>query len=415
MRCGWMRPSSTSFSSVSRAVSLLTGSKHDSSTASGVSSMIRLTPVVDSNARMLRPSRPMIRPFISSPGRCSTLTTDSAVCSAASRCTASVTIFVARFSPSLRAAPSISLMISAASRLAWFSISLTSSFLACSPVSPATRSRMTRRSSSTWSSSSRRSASSTSVSASFLSRSDCRLASSSSRCSRSASLASRRSRSERSSLSSDLSIRLSSSTSRRICAALSAAASDLRRISSASVSALCRISRASSRACSSSSCTTCTCSALGLPAPARGWLPEVRRMTTRSAAIIPNASTSTATISTTTSGPMYAPPSSRRQELITRPQNGRGHRRAAQSPVGVFTSIDVKPRLTGRRLLQPTPRPPRSSKLVRPSFTGMAIRAARSNSSLPSRLCVEQVTSKQTRHQACLTGPHLHIQPDIPH
>ncbi|PRX69200.1 hypothetical protein B0I32_102257 [Nonomuraea fuscirosea] len=45
----------------------------------------------------------------------------------------------------------------------------------------------------------------------------------------------------------------------------------------------------------------------------------------------------------------------------------------------------------------------------------MAIRAARSNSSLPSRLCVEQVTSKQTRHQACLTGPHLHIQPDIPH
>ena len=72
MRCGWIRPSSTSRSSVSRPTSRRTGSKQDSRTASGVSSMIRLTPVTDSNARMLRPSRPMIRPFISSPGRCST-------------------------------------------------------------------------------------------------------------------------------------------------------------------------------------------------------------------------------------------------------------------------------------------------------------------------------------------------------
>ena len=122
MRCGWIRPSSTSRSSVSRPTSRRTGSKQDSSTASGVSSMIRLTPVTDSKARMLRPSRPMIRPFISSPGRCSTETTDSLVCSLATRWMASVTILRARLSPSLRASASISRTISAASRLAWFSM-----------------------------------------------------------------------------------------------------------------------------------------------------------------------------------------------------------------------------------------------------------------------------------------------------
>ena len=90
MRCGWIRPSRTSFSSVSRPTSRRTGSKQDSSTASGVSSMIRLTPVTASNARMLRPSRPMMRPFMSSLGRCSTDTTDSAVCSLATRWIASV-------------------------------------------------------------------------------------------------------------------------------------------------------------------------------------------------------------------------------------------------------------------------------------------------------------------------------------
>ena len=41
----------------------------DRTTVSGVSSMIRSTPVACSRARMLRPSRPMIRPFISSDGR----------------------------------------------------------------------------------------------------------------------------------------------------------------------------------------------------------------------------------------------------------------------------------------------------------------------------------------------------------
>ena len=76
-----------------------TGSKQESRTASGVSSMIRLTPVTDSKARMLRPSRPMILPFISSPGRCSTDTTDSLVCSLATRWMARVTIRRARGLP----------------------------------------------------------------------------------------------------------------------------------------------------------------------------------------------------------------------------------------------------------------------------------------------------------------------------
>ncbi len=61
----------------------------------------------------------MIRPFISSAGRCSTDTTDSLVCSLASRWMASVTIFLARCWPSFFASFSMSLTATAASRLAW--------------------------------------------------------------------------------------------------------------------------------------------------------------------------------------------------------------------------------------------------------------------------------------------------------
>ena len=67
-----------------------------------------LTPVVASKARMLRPSRPMIRPFMSSLGRVNTATVDSAVCSDATRWIAIVTILRARSSPSSRACCSIS-------------------------------------------------------------------------------------------------------------------------------------------------------------------------------------------------------------------------------------------------------------------------------------------------------------------
>ena len=53
--------------------------------ASGVSSMMRSTPVMVSSVRMLRPSRPMMRPFISSLGSGTTETVVSAAWSAAQR------------------------------------------------------------------------------------------------------------------------------------------------------------------------------------------------------------------------------------------------------------------------------------------------------------------------------------------
>jgi hypothetical protein len=105
---GWIRPSCTSFSRVMRADSRRTGSKLLRTTASGVSSMMMFTPVVASKARMLRPSRPMIRPFMSSLGNAKTLTVDSAVCSEATRWIAIVKILRARSSPSSRARCSIS-------------------------------------------------------------------------------------------------------------------------------------------------------------------------------------------------------------------------------------------------------------------------------------------------------------------
>ena len=64
---------------------------------------------------------------------------------------ASETTFRARFSPSDRAWCSMSRIIRAASRLAWFPIAETSSVFACTAVSPATRSRVVVRCSSRWS------------------------------------------------------------------------------------------------------------------------------------------------------------------------------------------------------------------------------------------------------------------------
>src|SRR3954465_3456972 len=79
MRAGWMRPSSRSFSRVMRAISRRTPSKPERTTALGVSSMMKSTPVRFSRARMLRPSRPMMRPFMSSEGSWTTETVVSAV------------------------------------------------------------------------------------------------------------------------------------------------------------------------------------------------------------------------------------------------------------------------------------------------------------------------------------------------
>ena len=71
-----------------------TGSKPDRMIAPGVSSTIRSTPVASSSARMLRPSRPMMRPFRSSLGRSTTETVVSMACSAALRWMASVMILL---------------------------------------------------------------------------------------------------------------------------------------------------------------------------------------------------------------------------------------------------------------------------------------------------------------------------------
>ncbi len=63
-----------------------TGSKQERVIASGVSSIIRSTPVAVSMARMFRPSRPIMRPFISSLGSGTTETVASEEWSAAQRC-----------------------------------------------------------------------------------------------------------------------------------------------------------------------------------------------------------------------------------------------------------------------------------------------------------------------------------------
>ena len=83
IRVGWMRPSAISFSSDMRATSRRIMSKALTITTPGVSSMITSTPVAFSKARMFRPSRPMIRPFISSLGMPTVLVVVSAVWAAA--------------------------------------------------------------------------------------------------------------------------------------------------------------------------------------------------------------------------------------------------------------------------------------------------------------------------------------------
>ena len=75
-----MRPSWISRSSATLAISRRTLSKPVTMTTPGVSSTMTSTPVAFSKARMFRPSRPMIRPFISSLGMSTVLTVVSAVC-----------------------------------------------------------------------------------------------------------------------------------------------------------------------------------------------------------------------------------------------------------------------------------------------------------------------------------------------
>jgi len=126
-------------------------------TASGVSSTIRSIPVAISRARMFRPSRPMMRPFISSLGRSTTDTVVSMVCSTAQRWMDVDRILRARLLARFRASSSICFTSAVASRRASSWSTSTSCCLASSRVMPATFSNCSccsRRSSFTFVSSS---------------------------------------------------------------------------------------------------------------------------------------------------------------------------------------------------------------------------------------------------------------------
>jgi hypothetical protein len=97
------------------------GSKQEMTTASGVSSMITSTPVSVSRVRMLRPSRPMIRPFISSLGRLTVETVTSELTSVAMRWMVATTMSRALRSAVTWASCSIRLILTWASRRASFS------------------------------------------------------------------------------------------------------------------------------------------------------------------------------------------------------------------------------------------------------------------------------------------------------
>ncbi len=134
MRAGCIRPSTTSLSKERRATSRRTGSKLLSVTASGVSSTIKSTPVSVSNVLIFRPSRPMIRPFISSDGRLTTLTTTSDVNSTLQRCIAVAMISCALRSASRLARSSNSLSLRPIRWLASDSTLTSSMFFASSLV-----------------------------------------------------------------------------------------------------------------------------------------------------------------------------------------------------------------------------------------------------------------------------------------
>ncbi len=123
-----------------RAISRRIGSKHEMTTASGVSSMMTSTPVSVSSVRMLRPSRPMIRPFISSFGRLTVVTVTSEATSAARRWMEVTRMSRAFLSAESFASCSMRLTETCASCRASFSRLWISCFLASARVSPEIRS-----------------------------------------------------------------------------------------------------------------------------------------------------------------------------------------------------------------------------------------------------------------------------------
>ena len=136
MRAGWMRPSATSWWRARRQISRRTGSKALMTIASGVSSTTISVPVAASNARMLRPSRPITRPLTSSDSIWKTLTEFSTAVSLATRWIDWMMIFFASLLAVILASSMISLMYCCAWVLASsFSDSIKDS-LASSVVKP---------------------------------------------------------------------------------------------------------------------------------------------------------------------------------------------------------------------------------------------------------------------------------------
>ena len=142
IRVGWIRPSAINFSKAILATSRRTGSKLEMVIVSGVSSIIKSTPVIVSMALILRPSRPIIRPFISSFGNCTTEMVASATWSAAQRWMATVIISRAKFSASSLVCCSMSIILAAFSCTSSFSKFFNKNSFACSAVKPEIRSKI---------------------------------------------------------------------------------------------------------------------------------------------------------------------------------------------------------------------------------------------------------------------------------
>ena len=144
IRAGWIRPSATSWCSARRAISRRTGSKAEITIASGVSSTTISTPQAASMARMLRPSRPMMRPFISSFSMWNTVTEFSMAVSVPILWMVWMTIFLASLLAVILASSIISFMYDAASVLASSLRDSTRRLLASSADSPLITSSFSR-------------------------------------------------------------------------------------------------------------------------------------------------------------------------------------------------------------------------------------------------------------------------------
>ena len=119
-----------------RATSRRMGSNPEITTASGVSSIIRSTPVIVSRVLIFLPSRPMILPFISSLGSWTTEIVVSETWSAAQRWIALTTISFAFLSASSLASASMVLIMTADSCFTSSSTIFKRYSLACSEVKP---------------------------------------------------------------------------------------------------------------------------------------------------------------------------------------------------------------------------------------------------------------------------------------